>query len=114
MANAGAPEVEPAEGRTLVDAGALLLDVRELDEWQAGHASDARFVPLGELEARIGELARDRRIVAICRSGARSGRATVFLRAAGFDAVNLAGGMRAWSSAGLDVVTDDGAPGTVI
>jgi rhodanese-related sulfurtransferase len=98
----------------MVDAGALLLDVRELDEWQAGHARDARFIPLGELEARAGELARDRRIVAICRSGARSARATMFLRAQGLDVVNLTGGMRAWSTAGLDVVTDDGAAGTVI
>ena len=108
------PEVEADEGRALVDAGAVLLDVREVDEWQAGHAPDAQFIPLGELEARVGELAPDRRIVAMCRSGGRSERATRFLRAQGFDAVNLTGGMRAWAAAGFDVVTDDGAPGTVI
>ena len=112
--DAGVPAVGPAEGRALVDAGAQLLDVREVDEWRAGHARDAHFIPLGELEARTGEVARDRRVVAICRSGARSERATQFLRAAGFDAVNLTGGMRAWATAGLDVVTDDGAAGTVI
>jgi rhodanese-related sulfurtransferase len=114
MGHAGVPEVEPGEGRALVDAGALLLDVREADEWQAGHSPDAQFIPLGELEARMGELARERRIVAICRVGGRSARATQFLRAQGFDAVNLTGGMRAWATSGLDVVTDDGAPGTVI
>ncbi len=114
MAEAGVPEVAPQEGRELVDAGAALLDVREPDEWQAGHAADAQFIPLGELEARIGEVARDRRVVVICRSGARSARATMFLRGAGLDAANLAGGMRAWATAGLDVVTDDGAAGTVI
>jgi rhodanese-related sulfurtransferase len=114
MAHAGVPEVGAQEGRELVDAGALLLDVRELDEWQAGHAADAQFIPLGELEARAGELARDRRIVVICRSGARSARATMFLRGTGLEAANLAGGMRAWATAGLDVVTDDGAAGTVI
>ena len=107
MGHAGVPEVGPEEGRAFVDAGALLLDVRELDEWQAGHSRDAQFIPLGEL-------AKDRRIVAICRVGGRSARATQFLRAQGFDAVNLTGGMRAWATAGLDVVTDDGAPGTVI
>jgi rhodanese-related sulfurtransferase len=114
MGHAGVPEVGAEEGRSFVDAGAALLDVRELDEWQAGHATDAQFIPLGEVEARIGELAKDRRVVVICRSGARSARATQFLRLQGFDAVNLTGGMRAWATAGLDVVTDDGAPGTVI
>ncbi len=114
MGHAGVPEVGAEEGRAMVDAGALLLDVRELDEWQAGHAPDAQFSPLGELEARAGELARDRRVVAICRSGARSARATMFLRAQGLDVVNLTGGMRAWAANGLGVVTDTGAAGTVI
>jgi rhodanese-related sulfurtransferase len=109
-----APAVEATEGRALVDAGAALLDVREIDEWQAGHSRDAQFIPLGELAARTGELTPDRRIVAICRSGARSERATEFLRAQGFDVVNLAGGMRAWAAAGFDVVTDDDGPGAVI
>ena len=108
------PEVEADEGRALVDAGAALLDVREVDEWQAGHAPDAQFIPLSELEARVGELAADRRIVAVCRSGARSERATRFLRAQGYDVVNMTGGMRAWAAAGFDVVTDDGGPGAVI
>jgi rhodanese-related sulfurtransferase len=113
-ADSDVPEVGPGEGRALVDAGALLLDVREPDEWQAGHAPDARFIPLGELERRAAELPHDRRIVAICRSGGRSARATRFLVASGFDVVNLTGGMRAWSASGLEVVTDDGTPGTVI
>jgi rhodanese-related sulfurtransferase len=123
------PEVEPDEGRALVDAGAVLLDVREADEWQAGHAAEAVWIPLGEIAARATELRAnelratelgadelpvDRRIVAICRSGARSERAARFLVAQGFDVVNLAGGMRAWAAAGLDVVTDDGRPGAVI
>jgi rhodanese-related sulfurtransferase len=108
------PEVGPEAARALLDSGALLLDVREVDEWQAGHAPEAQFIPLGEVAARTNELAADRRIVAICRSGGRSQRATRFLRAQGFDVVNLAGGMRAWATAGLDVVTDDGRPGAVI
>jgi rhodanese-related sulfurtransferase len=118
------PEVEPDEGRALVDAGAVLLDVREADEWQAGHAAEAVWIPLGEIAARANELRAnepgateqpvDRRFVAICRSGARSERAARFLVAQGFDVVNLAGGMRAWAAAGLDVVTDDGRPGAVI
>ena len=112
--NAAVPEVAPDEARSLLDSGAVLLDVRELDEWEAGHAPEAQFVPLGELQARAAEVATDRRVVAICRSGVRSARATAFLRAQGLDVVNLSGGMRAWAASGYDVVTDDGAPGTVI
>ena len=108
------PEVAPDEAHSLVDSGAALLDVRELDEWQAGHAPDAQFIPLGELQARVAEVAADRRVVAICRSGARSARAAAFLRAHGLDVVNLTGGMRAWAACGFDVVADDGTPGTVI
>ena len=113
-ADAPVPEVGPEAGRELVDAGATLLDVREPNEWQAGHAPDAQFIPLGEVAARTGELARDRRVVVICRVGGRSERAARLLIAQGFDAVNLAGGMRAWAASGLTVATDDGSPGTVI
>jgi rhodanese-related sulfurtransferase len=114
MTTAGVPEVGPTEARALLDAGATMLDVREVDEWQAGHAPGAHFIPLGELAARAAELTTDTRVVAICRSGGRSERATRFLRSHGYDVVNLTGGMRAWDVAGLDVVTDDGRRGAVI
>jgi rhodanese-related sulfurtransferase len=113
MAN-DVPEVDATEGRRRVEQGALLLDVREPDEWSAGHAPEAVLIPLGEVQARLDEIPTDRPIVAICRSGARSGRVTEALSAWGYDAVNLAGGMRAWAAAGLPVVTDDGTPGAVI
>jgi rhodanese-related sulfurtransferase len=108
------PEVDPEEARALAESGALLLDVREPDEWNAGHAPGAMFIPLGQLPANVDDLPRDRRIVAICRVGGRSARATEFLIAAGIDAVNLAGGMRAWAASDLVVENDDGDPGTVI
>ena len=108
------PEVDPEAARALAESGALLLDVREPNEWNAGHAPHALFIPLGQLAEHVDELPRDRRIVAICRVGGRSARATEFLIAAGVDAVNLAGGMRAWAASGLDVETDDGDAGTVI
>jgi rhodanese-related sulfurtransferase len=107
------PEVDIEEGRRRVDAGAVLLDVREADEWQAGHAQAAQWIPMGELATRQGEIPTGRDVVVICRSGARSGRVTEALVRAGHDAVNLAGGMQAWRSAGLPVVTDHGGPGTV-
>ena len=63
---------------------------------------------------RVDELPQDRRILAICRSGARSAAVVEALNGAGFDAANVAGGMQSWARSGLDVVADDGAAGTVI
>ena len=62
----------------------------------------------------IDELPRDRRILAICRSGGRSAAVTEALNGAGFDAANVVGGMQSWARSGLDVIADDGAAGTVI
>lgn len=106
------PDIGPEEAEELTDA--LLLDVREADEWAAGHAPTATWIPMGELEARIAELPRDRKILAICRSGGRSAAVVEALHGAGFDAVNVAGGMQSWARSGLDVVADDGAAGTII
>jgi rhodanese-related sulfurtransferase len=92
----------------------VLLDVRNADEWDAGHAPSARWVPLAELEGARFQLPINRRIVCVCRSGVRSARATAELVQMGFDAVNMAGGMQAWVARGLPVVRDDGSPGEVI
>lgn len=100
------PHVGPHAAKALVDAGALLLDVREPDEWDAGHAPDASLVPMGQVRGHQQDLPRDRRIVVACRSGGRSAAVTESLLASGFDAVNLAGGMCAWTAAGLPVVVD--------
>ena len=91
----------------------MLLDVREPDEWAAGHAPDATWIPMGDLGVRQAELAADRDIVVVCRSGVRSGRVTATLRNAGYEATNLTGGMQAWAAAGWPVVTDAGDPGVV-
>jgi rhodanese-related sulfurtransferase len=107
------PTVDAQAGHTLVDDGALLLDCRQPDEWEAGHAPGAVFIPMREVPERVAELPRDRRIVAICRSGSRSGRVTEFLVGEGYDVVNLAGGMKAWAAEGYPVETDDGSPGVV-
>lgn len=105
-------ELAPTEALALVEDGAVLLDVREDDEWSAGHAPSATHVPLGCLS--VDGLPRDRPIVCVCRSGGRSSNAAGALRGAGFDARNLNGGMNAWLLAGLPVVDDSGSPGTVI
>jgi len=87
-----------------IPPGTLLIDVRELGEWDEGHAPDAVHLPLGELTARAGELPKTGRLLVVCHSGTRSARATAWLNGAGFDAVNLDGGMAAWARAGLPVV----------
>jgi DMSO/TMAO reductase YedYZ molybdopterin-dependent catalytic subunit len=98
----------------MVDAGALLLDVREPDEWCTQHAPTAMLLPTGRVRARQNELPRERPIVVVCRSGGRSAAVTASLRQSGFDAVNLVGGMCAWAAAGLPVVNYGGDPGLVV
>jgi rhodanese-related sulfurtransferase len=96
------PEVDVHEALRRQVAGALLVDVREPDEWAAGHADGACHIPLGELDARQHELSRDREILLICRSGRRSAQAVGLLIQAGHpSATNVAGGMQAWARAGL-------------
>lgn len=90
--------------------GVQFLDVRESDEWAAGHIAGAVHIPMGQLAARQDEVAIDRPVVCVCRSGARSGRVARALGRAGYEAHNLRGGMHAWSRAGLPFVADDGGP----
>ena len=92
----------------------FLLDVREPDEYAAGHAPGSVLHPLGQLPAAWSELPTDRTILCVCRTGARSATATEFLRRQGIDAVNLEGGLQAWAAFGFDVVRDDGSFGSVI
>ena len=102
------------EAARRVDEGAILLDVREPDEWEAGHSPDAVHVPLAALAASIDRLDKDQPIVTVCHVGGRSERAAAALLQRGYDAVNLAGGMQAWQAAGMPVVTESGEPGQVI
>ena len=106
-------EVDPIGAMGLVDeSGAILLDVREDDEWTAGHAPGAIHVRLGDLDARTFDASAP--VVTVCRSGNRSGLAATKLAAAGVTVYNLVGGMRAWRETGQPVIRDDGAPGTII
>ena len=111
----GSRQVASAEqARDMQQQGALLLDVRDTAEWQAGHAPGARHIELARLPARLGDLPAGRTVITICRSGARSGRAAALLARDGRTVMNLAGGMRAWARAGLPVVTSGGRPGRVL
>lgn len=100
------------EARPLIASGAaILVDVREQHEWDAGHAPEAVHMPIGELDAAA--LPPDRQIFTTCRSGGRGARAAAALRAAGLPARDLAGGMRGWRDAELPLQSSDGTPGTV-
>jgi rhodanese-related sulfurtransferase len=101
------PEVLSAD----LPDGVFLLDVRENDEWAAGHAPDAIHVRLGELAARVGELPKDREVYVICRSGTRSAYAAQVLANEGWRPVNVADGMTGWAVAGRPMISDiEGEP----
>lgn len=92
----------------------VFLDVREDDEWQAGHIEGSLHIPMGELSARQQELPSDHPIVAVCRTGRRSAAVTEALSRAGYDVENLVGGVAEWQGVGLDLVDDAGDPGSVV
>jgi rhodanese-related sulfurtransferase len=99
------PEV-PAAG---LPDGAFLLDVREDDEWVAGHAPDALHIPLGQLGGEVDQVPRDREVYVVCRAGSRSAYAARALGAGGWNVVNVADGMLGWESAGRPMVSESGA-----
>lgn len=103
------PTITPAETHARLgnDSLYLFLDVRTQQEFDgpSGHVPGSILIPVQELEARIGELDphKGRTIIAICRSGNRSGTATRVLREKGFTAINMTGGMNRWNAEGLPV-----------
>lgn len=100
------PQVDVAS----VPGDALLLDVRENDEWAAGHAEGALHIPMSEFVGRLGELTErtgeTERVYVVCRVGGRSAQVTQYLRQHGVDAVNVDGGMLAWEAAGRPLTAD--------
>jgi rhodanese-related sulfurtransferase len=101
------PEIDVATlaGDRAAGKDVQLVDVREPNEWAAGHMADAVLIPLGEITFRVRELDPARPVVVVCRSGNRSATATAFLLQSGFrDVKNLVGGMIAWAQAGHQVV----------
>lgn len=99
------PEVEPARARELAERhGALIIDVREPDEWAQARIPGAIHIPLGQIRERAHEIPRDRPVILQCRSGNRSAGATRTLLDLGFANVhNLAGGIGDWAADGFPV-----------
>jgi rhodanese-related sulfurtransferase len=102
------PPAVPSVAAVDVPPGAAVLDVREDDEWQAGHIDGALHIPMGQVPARLDELPEDGDLVVVCRSGGRSARVVAWLVQNGYDAVNLDGGMGAWDAAGRPMVSETG------
>lgn len=96
-------EIDPADAADKIAAGAQLVDVRQDYEWDAGRIPGARHIPLEQLPGASERLDRDHPVVFQCRTGSRSGLATQVFRASGFEAYNLAGGLRAWVDAGREI-----------
>jgi rhodanese-related sulfurtransferase len=95
------------------DESTVLLDVREDDEWQRGHAAGALHIPMGDVPARIGEIDANATLYVVCHAGGRSLRVAQYLARNGYEPINVDGGMLSWAGAGRPVVTDDGGVGSV-
>lgn len=94
---------------------AYVIDVRENDEWAAGHAPEAVHLPMMDVPARLDDVPTEGDVVIACRVGGRSAQVVTFLMARGWDNVrNLDGGMIDWVAAGRPLVSEDGRPARVL
>lgn len=96
--------VSPAKAKEAQDAGAMLIDVRESNEYRAGHAPGAKHISVQVIERRLGEIPIERQIIVVCQSGMRSQRAAEILSRYGYQVLNVSGGMLGWQRAGMKVV----------
>ena len=105
----------PSVTASQVDPDAYLLDVREPDEWAAGHAPGAHHLPMNEIPARMAEVPTDVEVVVVCRAGGRSGQVVNYLTNQGWDNLrNLDGGMQSWAAGGKEMISEDGQPARVL
>ena len=108
------PQQVPTVPATDLPEDAVVLDVREDDEWAAGHIEGATHIVMGNLPAQLDDLPEGDPVYVTCRSGGRSARVTAWLNANGFDAVNVGGGMGGWEAAGRPMVSETGKPPYVL
>jgi hydroxyacylglutathione hydrolase/adenylyltransferase/sulfurtransferase len=102
-------EISAQEADELLRTGdAILVDVREPHEWEAGRIPGARHVELEHLASQADSIPNDKRVIFQCRLGVRSAMATKAFRASGYDAWSMAGGIVAWDEAGLPLEPDGG------
>ena len=113
MAPAQVPDITVESLPDPLPAEVAVLDVRESDEWAAGHVPGAVHIPLSQLPGR-GDLVPAGQVLVVCRSGSRSARATAYLNQQGADATNLRDGMRGWARAGRPMVSETGGDAHVL
>jgi rhodanese-related sulfurtransferase len=103
------PEVSASEARSIIDAGAQVIDVRTQVEYEAGHIPGSRHIPLSDVQRESAELDREQPVILYCRSGNRSGPAADAFAASGWDAHSIEGGVLAWDEAGLGLEPENGS-----
>ena len=100
-------QLGPQDAKKAIEAGATILDVREQDEWDAGHLAGSVHLPLSELAGRLDDVPPGDRLLVVCRSGVRSDMVATHLDRGGRSGLaNLAGGLQAWAAAGLPLEPD--------
>jgi rhodanese-related sulfurtransferase len=104
------PQHVPTVPASEVPDDAVVVDVREGDEWVHGHIEGAAHIPMGEIPARLDELPDGDPLYLICRSGGRSARVAAWLNVNGYDAVNVGDGMGGWEARGRPMVSETGRP----
>ncbi|WP_285652669.1 rhodanese-like domain-containing protein [Actinomycetospora sp. NBRC 106375] len=109
VSHPGLPSVVPGE----IPAGSTLLDVREDDEWVAGHAPEAVHLPMSQLTARLDEVPAGP-LAVVCKVGGRSAQVTAFLAQRGHEVVNVSGGMLAWEAEGRPMTSEGPGPAAVV
>jgi rhodanese-related sulfurtransferase len=107
------PQQVPTVSVAELPEDAVVLDVREDDEWVHGHVEGATHIPMGQVPGRLDELPEADPLYVVCRGGGRSARVAAWLNQNGYDAVNIAGGMGDWEAAGRPMVSETGQPPVV-
>jgi rhodanese-related sulfurtransferase len=106
---ADAQEIQPQEAQQLVEGGtAVVVDVRDEDEYEAGHIAGAKHVPFDRLNDEAAGVAKGNKVLFYCKSGDRSATAASAFAGSGFDAYSISGGLEAWAEAGLPLDPEDG------
>ena len=103
------PQQVPTVPAAELPEDAVVLDVREDDEWVHGHIEGATHIPMGDVPSRLDDLPEGDPLYVTCRGGGRSARVAAWLNQNGFDAVNVGGGMGDWEAAGRPMVSETGA-----
>lgn len=108
------PSIDPEQLESLIQDGFKLIDVREQDEWDAGHHQSAEHIPMGMIVESINSFKDSEKYVFVCRSGARSGKVTNFVASQNIESYNLSGGMKELQNFTEKIFNSEGNPGQVI